>query len=180
MDLTKLPPGMAGQFAGMVQDYITGSRKKYASSAVPLTPEQRAAMQLFFSLEILDQTRLLVLHGERVQDPPFYGMARMLGFKNLPSFADTTAVTFVDVIVSHEPFTDSLLFHELVHVVQFAQLGAKEFASRFVEGFLKGGSYAEIPAEKHARELEQRYSGNRQTAFSVTDTVKTAIADGRL
>ena len=171
---------MAGQFAGMVQDYIVGSRKKYIANAAPLAPEQRAAMQPFFSSEILDQARLLVLHGERVQDPPFYGMARMLGFKNLPSFADTTAVTFVDVIVSHEPFTDSLLFHELVHVVQYAQLGPKEFASRYVEGFLKGGSYAEIPVEKQAHELEQRYSSNQQTAFSVADAVKTAIAEGRL
>ena len=44
----------------MVADYISSSRKKYAANAVPLTPEQRAAMKPFFSFEILDQTRLLV------------------------------------------------------------------------------------------------------------------------
>jgi len=179
MDLTKLPPGMAGQLAGMVQDYILSSQKKYGLRAASLTPEQKAAMQPFFAAPILDQARLMVLRGERVQDPPFYGMARMMGFKNLPSFADTAAVTFVDVIVSHEEFTDELLFHELVHVVQYAQLGTRDFATRYVNGFLHGGSYAEIPMEKHAYELEQRYSANKAQAFSAADEVKLWIEAGK-
>lgn len=179
MDLTKLPPGIAGQLAGMVEDFILKSRKKYADRAVPLTPEQRSAMHAFFPAEVLEQTRLLVLRDERVQDPPFYGMARMMGIKNLPSFGDTAAVTFVDVIVSHQEFTDDLLFHELVHVVQYVQLGTKEFASRYVNGFLNGGGYAGIPLEKNAYELEQRYSANKAQAFAVADEVKQWIAAGK-
>ena len=67
-------------------------------------------MQPFFPSEILDQTRLLVLNGQRIEDPGFYTMARMMGFKDLPSFSDVSAVTFVDVIVSHQEFTDSNCF----------------------------------------------------------------------
>lgn len=178
MDLSKLPPGITGQLAGMVEDFILKSRKKYAERAIPLRPEQRATMEPFFPAEVLEQTRLLVLRDERVQDPPFYGMARMMGIKNLPSFGDTTAVTFMDVIVSHQAFTGDLLFHELVHAVQYAVLGTKEFASRYVNGFLTGGGYAEIPLEKNAYELEQRYSANRTLTFSVADEVKQWIAAG--
>ncbi|HEX7287962.1 MAG TPA: hypothetical protein VF532_17370 [Candidatus Angelobacter sp.] len=178
MDLTKLPPGLIGQIAGMVEDFILSSRKKYAERAAPLTPEQRAAVQPFFAAEILDQTRVLVLHGERVQDPPFYGMARMMGFKNLPSFADTTAVTFIDVIAFHEEITDDSLFHELVHVVQYQQLGTREFASRYLSGFVKSGSYEENPLEKHAYELEQRYSANRSQPFFVADEVRSWANSG--
>lgn len=170
---------MAGQLAGMVQDYIVSSQKKYCARAVPLTPEQKAAMQPFYAAEILDQTRLLVLRGERVQDPPFYGMARMMGIKNLPSFASTAAVTFVNVIVSHEDFTESLLFHELVHAVQYDRLGTKEFSSLYVEGFLKGGAYEEIPLEKNAYLLEQRYSADKSQPFSVADEVKLWIEAGK-
>jgi len=65
MDLSKIPPGMVGQVAGMVADYITGSRKKYAANAQPLTAVQRAAMQPFFPPEILAKTTLLVLNGEQ-------------------------------------------------------------------------------------------------------------------
>lgn len=178
MDLSKIPPAMVGQLSGMVEDFILSSRKKYGVAAVPLTAEQRSSMLPFFSAELLGQIRLLWLRGERVQDPPFYGMARMMGFKSLPSFADTAAVTFVDVIVSHEEFTDDLLFHELVHAVQYAQLGTREFALRYVNGIVNGASYEEIPLEKHARELEQRYSANKSQTFSVANEVKQAIAAG--
>jgi len=180
MDLSKIPPAMVGQLSGMVEDYILNSRKKYAANAVLVSSRQRSAMLPFFPESILDQARLVLLRGERVQDPPFYGMARMMGFKNLPSFADTAAVTFVDVIVSHEEFTDHLLFHELVHAVQYAQLGTREFALRYVNGFVNGGCYENIPLEKHAHELEQRYSANKLQAFSVADEVQQAIAAGIL
>lgn len=178
MDLSKLPPGIASQLTGMVEDFILKSRKKYGERALPLTSEQRAAMERFFPAEVLEQTRLLLLRDERVQDPPFYGMARMMGIKNLPSFGDTVAVTFVDVIVSHQEFTDDLLFHELVHAVQYGQLGTREFASRYVNGFLAGGGYMGIPLEKNAYELEQRYSANTAQAFSVADEVKRWIGAG--
>ncbi|HYL91530.1 MAG TPA: hypothetical protein VEW69_00075 [Alphaproteobacteria bacterium] len=172
MDLSKLPPGMIGQLAGMVEDYILKNQKRYSPRAVPLTGDQKAAVQGFFASEILDQTRLLVLQGERIQDPSFYTMARMMGIKDLPSFADTAAVTFVDVVVAHEEATASLLFHELVHVVQYAQLGTKDFASRYVEGFIRGGSYDEIPLEKNAYQLESRFSRDQSQVFSVADEVQ--------
>ena len=175
MDLSKIPPGLIGQVAGMVADYIISNRKKYAANGQPLTPDQRAAMQPFFPPEILDKTTLLVLNGERIQDPGFYTMARMMGFRDLPSFSDVSAVTFVDVIVSHEEFTDELLFHELVHVVQYAQLGVKEFGARYVSGFVTGAGYAGIPLEKNAYELEQRYSVNKGQSFAVADEVERFI-----
>ncbi|HKW76654.1 MAG TPA: hypothetical protein VJN64_14080 [Terriglobales bacterium] len=175
MDLSTLTPGIITQVASMVESYIENSREKYLPKAAPLTSEQRSQTQAFFPAEILDSVRLLVLRGIRIQDPPFYTMARIMGIKNLPSFADTSAVTFIDVIVSHEEFTPGLLFHELVHAVQYAQLGTKEFASRYVSGFLKAGGYAENPLEKHAYELEQRFSANLEAEFSVADEVKRWI-----
>lgn len=179
MDLSKITPGVLGQIAGLVADFISSSRKKYGANAIPLTAEQRAAMQPFFPAEILDQTRLLVLKGKRIDDPGFYSMARMMGFKDMPSFSTVAAVTFVDVIVSHEEFTDSLLFHELVHVVQYAQLGVKEFSARYVSGFITGGGYEGIPLEKNAFELEGRFSANPAQAFSVADEVKQWIEAGK-
>jgi hypothetical protein len=61
-----------------------------------------------------------VLKGERVGNPYFHGdLIRMgLAGNSLPDFAHMAAITFVDTVVFHEPFTDRLLFHELVHVVQ--------------------------------------------------------------
>ena len=172
MDLKNLPPAMVSQLANMVEDYVTSSRKKYAPQAVPLTDAQRSAMQPFFSSAVLDSARLCVLHGTRVSNPSMYAMAKMMGIRNLPDFADMVAITFVDVIVSHQEFTDALVFHELVHVAQYSQMDIKEFASRFVNGFIQGGSYEEVPLEKMAHALESRFSQNAAQVFSVDDEVR--------
>jgi hypothetical protein len=172
MDLKNLSPAMVSQLASMVESYISDSRKKYAPQAVLLSEAQRAAMQPFFSATVLDSARLCVLHGTRVQNPSMYAMAKMMGIRNLPDFAAMTAITFVDVVVSHQEFTDALLFHELVHVVQYSQMDLKEFAARFVNGFIQGGSYEEVPLEKMAHALENRFSQNAAEAFSVDDEVR--------
>jgi hypothetical protein len=172
MDLKNLSPAMVSQLASMVESYISDSRKKYAPQAIPLTDAQRSTMQPFFSAPILDSARLCVLRGTRVSNPSMYAMAKMMGIRNLPDFAAMTAITFVDVIVSHQEFTDALLFHELVHVAQYAQMDMKEFAARFVNGFIQGGSYEEVPLEKMAHALEDRFSQNATQVFSVEDEVR--------
>src|SRR5260370_40791110 len=175
MDISNLPPAIVLQVANAVEDYITGSRKKYQPQAVALTPPQRATPAPCFPAEILDGSRFCVLRNSRIEDPAFYGMARMMGFKNLPDFSSMAAITFVDVVVSRQELTDSLLFHELVHAVQYAQLGSKDFASRYVKGFIGGGSYEQIPLEKNPYELESRFSQGKGAAFPGAAEVKDCI-----
>jgi len=179
MDFSNLPTSLVTQLASAAEAFIVSSRKKYASQAVPMTAAQRTAMQPFFAAEILDQTRLVTLRDSRVEDPPFFAMAKMMGIRNLLSFSDVAAVTFVDVIVSHEEFSHGLLFHELVHAAQYALMGTRDFASRYVKGFLQGGSYEEIPLEKNAYALEKRFSRNKE-AFSVADEIREWMDEGKL
>jgi hypothetical protein len=84
MAIPQLTPEQIAQVSGLVFQYITGRRQKYSSRAIPLSAQQKAAMTGFFSPQLLDSTRLLVLHGERVSNPEFYPMLRGLGFANLP------------------------------------------------------------------------------------------------
>src|SRR5262249_13070179 len=179
MDLSKLPPALVSQLTAGVESFILSNRKKYFSQAAPLEPKLLAPLEPYFPGNILQNTRFLVLKDARVNDPPFYSMAKMMGIRNLPSFSDVSAVTFVDVVVSHEEWSESLLFHELVHVVQYAQLGNREFASRYVNGYIKGGSYEEIPLEKNATELEERFS-QKNGVFLVADEVRSWIEKGKL
>src|ERR1700674_556600 len=121
----------------------------------------------FFSPQVLDSTRLLVLERERVSNPEFYPMLQGLGFTNLPDQASMGAITFSDVVVSHEPFANGLLFHELVHVEQYRQLGIPRFSELYVQGFLNGGSYEAIPLEVNAYSLEDRFRRDPRSTFSV-------------
>jgi hypothetical protein len=136
-------------------------------------------MDGFFSPQLLDGTRLLVLQGERVANPDFYPILRSLGFNNLPDQSAMAAITFCDVVVSHEPFSNGLLFHELVHVEQYRQLGIPRFAELYVRGFLNGGSYEAIPLEVNAYTLGGRFEQTPANRFSVADEVRRWIAEGR-
>jgi len=83
-----------------------------------------------------------------------------IGFSGLPDFSQMAAITFGDVVVSHMPFTDGLLFHELVHVEQYRQLGIPRFAELYVLGFLSGGGYDGIPLEADAYTLGRRFEAD--------------------
>jgi hypothetical protein len=133
-----------------------------------------------FSPQLLEGIRLLVLQGEQVAIPECYSMLRTLGFRNLPDQSTMGAITFCDVVVSHEPFTNGLLFHELVHVEQYRQLGIPRFSDLYVRGFLNGGSYEAIPLEVNAYTLGGRFESDPLRAFSVENEVRRWAAEGRL
>ena len=88
------------------------------------------------------------------------------------------AITFVDTVVSHEPFTDRLLFRELVRVDQYERLGVAEFAN-YLTGFLGGGKYEAIPLEMNPYELDRRFASEPAKAFSVASEVGAWADAGR-
>ena len=122
MATPRLTPEQIAQVSGLVAKYVATQCERSASRAIPLSVPQRALMGGFFSPLLIDETRLLVLQGEWVANPDFYPMLRSLGFNNLPDQSAMAAITFRDVVVSHEAFSNGLLFHELVHVEQYRQL----------------------------------------------------------
>jgi hypothetical protein len=91
-----------------------------------------------------------------------------MGFSpaDLPDLAHMAAITYVDTVVSHEPFSDRLRFHELVYVVQYEKLGVEEFAAKYVRAFLSGGSYEATPLEINAYELDARFAAAPARPFS--------------
>ncbi len=159
-----------------VADYISEQRVLFHSKATPISADDKAALQPFFPAGVLDEVK--VVRG-KVSDPPFYAQLRSFGIHNMPAFSELAAITFVDMVVHAEPLTRTLLFHELVHAVQYRHLGVSGFADLYVRGFLNSGSYEEIPLEKQAYELEARFAKNGE-AFSVDEDVQRRRKLGKL
>jgi hypothetical protein len=167
------------QLSDAVAQYITTQREAYLPTGIPLTARQRLAVEGFFDPNVIDGTRLVVLQSNRVQNPNFYPQLLQLGFRNLPDFGMMAAITFGNVVVSHQPFTHGLLFHELVHVEQYRQLGVPRFSELYVRGFLIGGGYDGIPLEINAYALGARFEDNPEARFTVADEVATWIRESR-
>jgi hypothetical protein len=181
MPLPKLGDEQAEWVVQQVAAYIGGQRQTHRGKAVALSQNQKSVMLPFFPELTLDSVRVVVLAEQRVINPPFYGELIKIGFEaaSLPDFSLMAAITYVDTVVSHEPFTDRLLFHELVHVVQYEKLGLAEFAAKYVTGFLSGGSYEAIQLEMNAYELDARFAATPTKPFSVADEVQSWIDRGR-
>jgi hypothetical protein len=179
-----LPNISAAQIEWIVKQvaaYIDRQRWTYIPTSVPLSESQNATMRPFVSKSTLNSARVVILTGERVGNPPFYGELVKMGFEvgSLPDFAGMAAITFVDTVVSHGPYDNRTLFHELVHVVQYEKLGLAEFAAKYVKGFLSGGSYEAIPLEMNAYELDGRFAREPKRTFAVADDVQSWIDAGR-
>jgi hypothetical protein len=179
MGMPPLSPAQIREIATLVANYIRGQRAAFAERDSELPPALHVQMNGFFRPELLNSTRAVVLEDERVGNPHFYSMLEGLGFRNLPDFTGMAAITFNDVIVSHEPFTAALLFHELVHVEQYRQLGVDRFAELYVNGFLSGGSYEGIPLEINAYGLEGLFRNTPHRRFSVENEVSVWIRERR-
>ncbi|HEY6971829.1 MAG TPA: hypothetical protein VJA94_21640 [Candidatus Angelobacter sp.] len=179
MAIPQLTAQEQAEVAGLVAIYISSQRQAFRRQGIPLSAVQIAAMSAFFSPGLLDAARLLVLTDTRVQNPHFYPQLAARGFTNLPDFQQMAAITFNDVVVAHGPFSDGLLFHELVHVEQYRQLGVDHFAELYVRGFLTGDGYGGIPLEINAYELGDRFERNPDSKFSIQQEVATWIREDR-
>ncbi len=178
--MPQLSPEQIDQVAGAVAEYIATQRNRFLSRSAKLSNAQKAAITGFFRADLLEATQIVVLSEERIENPGFYAMLRGIGFSNLPDFPLMDAVTFKDVVASHLPFSNGLLFHELVHVEQYRQLGVPRFAELYVRGFLNGGGYHGIPLEINAYDLGARFEAHPYHVFSVEKEVGFWIHQGRL
>ena len=176
----ELNPEQVKWITGEVRDYILAQRERFAARCEPLTKAQALAMAGFFPDAVIASVRVGVLKDERIENPAFYKNLREWGIDTALDFEDMAAITLVDIVVSHVPFYDQLLFHELVHVMQYRKFGVDEFARRYVHGFLTGGSYERIPLEVQAYELDGRFGLDPQKLFSVEKQLESWVQQGML
>lgn len=172
----RVAAAFARPVASIAASYIARQRRRFLLSSVGLSDSQRSRLSPFFPSQLLDT--VTVAKGT-VPPPPLYPVLRKLGLSAVPDLSTIAGITFVDVIVHGERLSDALLFHELVHVVQYEVLGLKQFAEKYVRGFLSTGSYDDIPLEKQAYALGARFESHPRQPFSVRDEVLEWTRNGR-
>jgi len=170
-----LSPEQLATFTNAVAQYIRAQRTHYYPRAAPLSFTE--IWSRFFSSVDLERIRIIQPGQERVPNPPFYVELGQLGFTGLPNFTTMGAITFDDVVVFHEPLTPQLIFHEMVHIVQYRLLGVDDFARLYVRGYLNGG-YQGTPLEVCAYELDGRFIMG-SVGFDVEAEVRSWIVNGR-
>ena len=132
-------------------------------------------LKMFYREATIERTR--IRHVPKIENPSFYTDLARSGMSIPLDFSQMAGITFVDTILLSDLYAHvqpriSLLFHEMVHVVQYGWLGVSEFTSQYVRGWAQNGFvYAEIPLERDAYELQKRFDSAPQYIFSVEEIV---------
>lgn len=161
-----------------LSNYLHQQREYYFPVSSPLTPQHKTMLRPYFSSRLLNQVRILELHGARVATPDFFAEIRAAGFEP-PEISHMDSLTFGDVIVFNQHITLRALFHALVHCVQVQILGMRRYAELWVQSFVKTRTHFTVPLEIHAFSLSSKFLSSLAEKFSVEEQVVRWHDDGR-
>jgi hypothetical protein len=160
----------AGLAAPLGAAWIVARRGRYRRVARRLDGAERAVLAGFFSEALLERVR--VAEVERIENPPLATLLRRAGL-GLMDLGTVGGMAFGDIVVLAGRKSLGTLFHELVHCVQYERLGVVGFVRAYVRGWLENGrSYWEIPLEREAYELQERFE--RGERFLVDGEMKVS------
>ena len=113
------------------QGWVRAQRDLHHPTARPLSAKETAGFAGFFEAQTLDSAR--IKNVPVIQNPEFYSQLTALGVRIPLDFTGMSGITFEDTILISVTMTPPstafapLLFHELVHVVQYETLGLQAF-----------------------------------------------------
>lgn len=134
---------------GWINDYLAS----HAGQARAVGSLGFARLPACLPTELLGQAKIVLV--PRVPFPPVesFGLPEFVPMQQM-SFS---GITFKDTFFVQEgQASESLCFHELIHVIQWRRLGVDNFLLAYGVGLLQFG-YAESPLEKMAYTLQRNF-----------------------
>ena len=159
--------------------WISSQRELHRAHARLLPDTTIASLRGFFSEETLNRVRILQVPV--IKNPSFYKEFENAGEPIPLDFSVWSAITFGDVILVSDdqvpgPPPHSLVFHEMVHLVQYDELGIFEFARRYVIHFMQNRlNHLAIPLESLAFDLQVKFENWEAKPFFAEAEVRANI-----
>lgn len=134
-----------------VREWIDTILEENKPNAVSVASRAFPRLGKVFPHDLLNRAQVVVVIG-KVPFPPLsrMGLHEFMQMENMQMAGITYKNTF---FVSHLHETESLHFHELVHVIQWERLGVDRFLFAYGAGLMQFG-YWGSPLEKMAHSLQ--------------------------
>ena len=147
----------------LIAGWIKRTLAEHASAARPVASLGFSRLPHYYDAQLLASS--MVVFVPRVPFPPLsaMGLEQFRDFEQMDAAGTTYLNTyFVRADQSH---SESLHFHELVHVIQWRLLGPEKFLALYADGLERFG-YRKSPLERMAFSLQIRFEREAQP-FSV-------------
>lgn len=156
-----------------VRQWIEEFLNDHAEHARPISTLGFTRLSACFPQKLLERAKVVTVPC--VQFPPVdrFGLPELVPVQQM-SFA---GITFKDTFFLQQgQASESLHFHEMVHVVQWERLGIDNFLLAYGVGLIRFG-YEQSPLERMAYSLQQSFDSGRppQELVSVIETHTDAI-----
>lgn len=125
----------------------------------------------YYPAETLASTFVVILPVVPMPPLATLGLSGLEDFENM----DAEGITYLNTyfVKSSRATSESLHFHELVHVIQWQYLGPERFLLAYASGHLKNG-YRANPLEAMAYCLQKEFE-NRTSLFDVAADVRGRV-----
>jgi len=137
-----------------IREWIEDTLEKYKDDADPVISFDFSRINEVFPHELLNRAKAVVVTG-KIPFPPLsrFGLSELAQMENMSIAGITYKDTF---FVGHLYQSESLFFHELVHIVQWDRLGVEDFLLAYGAGLMRFG-YEDCPFEKMAYSLQTSF-----------------------
>ena len=159
--------------------WISEQRDRHFEASEPLPDTTRAALRGYFESETLDRAR--IGRASLIENPPFYSQFEAAGQAIPLDFSVWAGITFGDVILLSDAgesatVPHSVVFHEMVHLVQYGIIGIDEFARRYVTALAWNRfQYMTIPLEMAAFDLQDQFERSDGRPFPAEAEIKRRL-----
>ncbi len=168
----RLTPAEIERLETGLSEWVRDERDRHRDRALPLSSAQRRLFEPYFSRSVLDGARIAVV--ERFRNPEVFRLFDRLGEPYPLDLAHASGLALIDTILVAGPVarngaarfepSEGLLFHELVHLTQYEELGFEEYMRRYVAGWAREDfEYRRIAQERQAYALTVRFLRARRS-----------------
>lgn len=155
----------------LISSWIDGTLSAHAAQAQSVASLQFTRLPQYFSPELLASTKVVAV--DRVPMPPLskMGLAQFAAFEE----GQYDGITYVDTFFVKRTCerSETLFFHELIHVVQWRLLGPERFLATYADGLEKYG-YRDSPLEAMAYNTQAIFDQSKN-AFDAEKLVATQL-----
>ncbi len=136
------------------RQWIDDQLNKYKDQTVTVADLSFPRLPKLFPMDLLQKTKVVMMKG-RIPYPSLSS----LGIPSLSSIENMqfAGVTYKDTYFLNQDYqSESLHFHEMIHIIQWDTLGVDNFLRAYGVGLIKYG-YSESPFEQTAYDLQKRF-----------------------